>query len=335
VLFELQSFEHVEAREGKEVASLLQKSGGRATVVAGATDLLSLMKDRIEGPKCKIPEILISIKRIPEMARITYGEKTGLRIGAGVILSRLVTSDVIQREFKILSQAAMEIGTTQIRNMGTLGGNLCQRPRCLYFRHHDFLCFKKGGNKCYAMAGEHRFYHSVLGHGKCVMAHPSDLAPVLIALNAEAVLMNPNGKREVPLQEFFLGPNHYAETILNPDECLAEIVIPIQNGRAHQVFLKQRIRHAADFALSSVATVAKISGRVCEDIRIVLGGVAPFPYVALMAEETIRGKKLDEGLVSQAAEASVIEAKPLRMNGYKVDLTKTLVKRALDSILRG
>jgi xanthine dehydrogenase YagS FAD-binding subunit len=333
MLFELPSFEHVDARDVKEVAPLLQKYRGKARVIAGATDLLGLMKDRVEGPEFRIPEVLVNIKRIPDMTRIAYDEGAGLRIGAGVTLTRLATSDVIPKEFKILSQAALQIGTTQLRNMGTLGGNLCQRPRCLYFRHHDFLCFKKGGNRCYATTGEHRFYHSILKHGKCVMAHPSDLAPALIALKAEAILVNPNGKRKVPLQEFFVGPNHYGETILNPVEYLADIHVPFQNPGTHQVFLKQRIRHSADFALSSVATVARISGGVCEDIRIVLGGIAPFPYVAFMAEELIKRKKLDESLISKAAEASIEGAKPLPMNGYKVDLTKALVRSALASIL--
>ena len=165
------------------------------------------------------------------------------------------------------------------------------------------------------------------------MAHPSDLAPALIALKAEAILINPNGKRKVPLQDFFVGPNHYGETILNPDEYLAEIYIPTQTVKTGQVFIKERIRHSADFALSSVAAVARISSGVCEDVRIVLGGVAPVPYIALETEEMMQGKRLDESLISRVVEASVEGAKPLPMNGYKVDLTKTLVKRALASIL--
>jgi len=302
-------------------------------VIAGATDLLGLMKDKVEGPEFRIPEVLVNIKRIPDMTRIAYHEGTELRIGAGVTLSRLAASDVIRQGFRILSQAALQVGTTQLRNMGTLGGNLCQRPRCLYFRHPHFLCFKKGGSKCYAATGEHRFYHSILKHGRCVMAHPSDLAPALIALKAEAMIMSPHGERKVHLQEFFLGPNHYTETILKTDEYLTEIYVPAQNERTRQVFLKERIRHSADFALSSVAAVARISAGICEEVRIVLGGVAPFPYVASMAEEAIRGNKLHEGLISQAAESSVEGAKPLLMNGYKVELTKALVRRALTSML--
>jgi xanthine dehydrogenase YagS FAD-binding subunit len=165
------------------------------------------------------------------------------------------------------------------------------------------------------------------------MAHPSDLAPALIALKAEVMIISPNGERKAPLQEFFLGPNHHTETILKTDEYLTEIHVPTQKWRTLQVFLKERIRHSADFALSSVSAVARISAGICEEIRIVLGGVAPFPYVASTAEEVIKGKKMDEDLISQAAGASVEEAKPLPMNGYKVDLTKALVKRALASIL--
>jgi xanthine dehydrogenase YagS FAD-binding subunit len=332
MLFELPSFEHVDARDKKEVTSLLQKYGRRARVIAGATDLLGLVKEKVEGPELKIPEVLVNIKKIPEIAGITYDEGTELRIGAGVTLSRLAASDLIRQKFTILSQAALEVGTTQLRNMGTLGGNLCQRPRCLYFRHPHFLCFKKGGSKCYAVTGEHRFYHSILKHGKCVAAHPSDLAPALIALKAEVMIMSPTGERKVPLQQFFLGPNHYTESILNTHEFLTEICVPNQNEKTRQVFLKERVRHSADFALSSVAAVARVSGGICKNIRIVLGGVAPFPYVASTAAEDIRGKKLDEGLIAQVAEASVEGAKPLSMNGYKIDLTKALVRRALASV---
>ena len=165
------------------------------------------------------------------------------------------------------------------------------------------------------------------------MAHPSDLAPALIALRAEVTITSPNGSKTVPLQELFLGPNHTAETILKTDEVLTEIRIPVQSEGTRQIFLKERIRHSADFALSSVAAVARISAGTCEEVRIVLGGVAPFPYVASAAGKLIKGKKLDERLISEAAEASVEGAKPLPMNRFKVDLAKALVKRALASIL--
>ena len=202
----------------------------------------------------------------------------------------------------------------------------------MYFRHPHFLCFKKGGVKCYAVTGEHRYYHSILENGKCVMAHPSDLAPVLVALKAKAIIAGSDGEKEVPLQDFFLGPDHFTETILKADEFITEILVPNQNGRTYQLFLKQRIRHSADFALSSVATLAQISDGICKDIRIVLGGIAPVPYMASTANEIVKGRRLNERLISQAAEASVEGAHPLTMNRYKIDLTKALVRRVLTSI---
>jgi len=164
------------------------------------------------------------------------------------------------------------------------------------------------------------------------MAHPSDMAPVLVALKARAIIASSDGEREVSLEDCFLGPNNFSETVLESNEFLIGVRVPNQNGRAYQVFLKHRIRHAADFALSSVATVAQISNGIWEEISIIVGGVAPFPYRASMAEDIVKRKRLDERLILRAAEASVEGAHPLPMNHYKVDLTKALVRRALTSI---
>jgi len=202
----------------------------------------------------------------------------------------------------------------------------------MYFRHPHFLCLKKGGTKCYATTGEHRYYHSIIKKGICVMAHPSDLAPALVALKAKAIIASPDEEKQLPLENFFLGPNNFTETVLKPDELLTEVQVPKQEHRTYQSFLKRRIRKSSDFALSSVATVAQISDEICEDIRIVLGGIAPFPYVASRAEEIVRGRRLNEELISQAAEASLEGARPLSMNRYKIVLTKALVRRVLTSI---
>ena len=164
------------------------------------------------------------------------------------------------------------------------------------------------------------------------MAHPSDLAPAFMALKAKAVITGVDGEREVSLQDFFLGANHFTETILKPDELLTEVRVPYPGDGTYQRFLKHGIRHSADFSLSSVAAVARMLQGKWEDIQIVLAGVAPFPLRASKAEEIIHGKKLEEGLISEAAEAAVEGAKPLRMNGYKVALTITLVRRVLTSI---
>jgi xanthine dehydrogenase YagS FAD-binding subunit len=332
VLYELPAIEHVDAESVREAIFWLNKWGDEAGVIAGGTDLLGLMKDRLAGPQLKIPKALINVKRIADLKHIDHDNRTGLRIGAAVTLAQLEASDIIRKRYVILSQAARQIGTTQIRNMGTVGGNLCQRPQCTYFRHPHFLCYKKGGRTCYAVNGEHRYDHSVIKYGKCVAAHPSDLAPTLIALRASAIIANPDGERGVPLQDFFLGPNHYAETILKPNELLVELRVPPKSRKTHQLFLKHRIRHASDFALASVAAVAEMSAEIIEDIRIVFGGLAPFPYAADGAGEMINGKKLDTRLISRVTAAALEGARPLPLNGYKVNLAKALLKRALETI---
>jgi xanthine dehydrogenase YagS FAD-binding subunit len=327
VLFELPSFDHVDARSLTEALSLLNSFGEKARILAGGTDLLGLMKDRIS-----IQEVLVNIKSIPRMNEIAYDAERGLRIGGAVTLNQLITSDIIGRKFKLVSQAARQVGTTQLRSMGTIGGNLCQRPRCLYFRHPDFRCYKRGGTTCYAVTGEHRYYHAIFKNGRCVAAHPSDLAPALLALKAQAIIMSPKGEREVALQDFFVGPDHLTETVLKSDELLVEIRVPIQGEESYQIFLKRRIRHSADFALVSVAVAAENGEEMCKDIRIALGGVAPYPLRITQAEEMIKGKRLNEENISRAAERSVKGARPLRMNGYKVDLTKAVVRQALTSL---
>ena len=331
MLYELPAVEHFDVKTVQEALSGLRQYGDKARVIAGGTDLLGLMKDRIQGPQMKIPEVLINIKAIPELHQVTYDPNAGLRIGAAVTLSQLEYSEVINKKFSVLSQAARQVGTTQLRNMGTIGGNICQRPRCLYFRHPHFPCYKKGGDKCYAAAGEHRHYHSILKHGKCVMACPADMASALVALEGQALINRGEGEKTLPLREFFLGPNSFTETALKSDEILAQLLVPDQKW-THQVFLKHRIRHSSDFSLASVAMVARISDGTCMEIRIVLGGVAPFPYIAFKAEEVIRGKEPSDQVISQAAEASVEEARPLPMNRYKIDLTRALVRRVLTSI---
>jgi xanthine dehydrogenase YagS FAD-binding subunit len=332
VLYELPAFGHADAESIQEAVFWLEKWGNEASVIAGGTDLLGLMKDRLEGPQLRMPQVLINVKPIAEMKRIDHDDELGLRIGAAVTLSQLGASDIIRDRFSILSQAARQIGTTQIRNMGTVGGNLCQRPRCLYFRHPDFPCYKKGGRSCYAVRGEHRFDHSVINYGKCVVAHPSDMAPALIALNASAIIATSNGERKLPLQDFFLSANDYTETALKPGELLVEVRVPNESSKSHQLFLKHRVRHASDFALASVAMVAEISNGIVQDIRIVMGGIAPSPYIADRTEEMITGKGLDPKLISGIAKASIDGGRPLPQNGYKIDLAKALVKRALESI---
>jgi xanthine dehydrogenase YagS FAD-binding subunit len=255
-----------------------------------------------------------------------------LRIGAAVRLNRVVTSPIIKKRFSLLSLAAGEVGTTQLRNMGTLGGNICQRPRCIYFRNPDFPCLKKGGDICYALTGEHRDYYSIMDIGRCVIANASDMAPALVALKAKVIITGPEGEKKIPIEDFFTGPNDLHETVLKQDELLTEIQIPDQKKHAYQAFLKHRVKPSAAFALTSVAVVARIWDEICREIRIVLGGIAPYPYIFAGGEEMLHGRKLSEELIATVSEASVKEARPLPMNGYKVNLMKATVRQILSSV---
>lgn len=332
MLLEMPYFKHFSAKTIEEALSLLHEHKKKAMVIAGSTDLLGLMKDRVKGPQLKVPDVLVDIKPIHELNQIEYDKKRGLRIGSTVTLSHIETSDLIRSRFKILSQAANQVGSTQIRNMGTIGGNLCQRPRCMYFRHPHFICYKKGGDTCYAIKGEHRDHHSILNLGRCVMAHPSDMAPALFALKAKVVVYGFEREKTIPIQNFFQGPNSYKETILLPDEIIKEIQVPEQKPGAHQIFLKHRIRRSIDFALSSVAAVVQIREGFIQDVSLVLGGIAPLPYVANKAEENMIGRKLSDELIEEVAEISLEGAQPLQRNHYKVELAKGLVRRALKSV---
>ena len=332
MLYELPNFDYLDATSIEQALFWLQEYGNKAQVIAGGTDMLGLIKDRIEDPRHPVPGILINIKNIPDMNRLAYESDTGLDLGAAVRLHRLTEADAIKKYFPILSRAAQQVGTTQIRYMGTIGGNIFQRPRCPYFRHPDFLCYKKGGPKCLAVAGEHRYYHSIVKHGICMMAHPSDMAPVFTALNAEAVIEGQGGEKRVPFEDLFMISDHFTETLLESNEILKEIHVPPQKEGNYQLFLKHRIRHASDFSIVSLALMARVTNETLEDIRMVLGGIAPLPYIAAEAQMLLKGERLDKGLISKTADKALERTHPLPNNEYKVDLAKALIKRALTFI---
>jgi xanthine dehydrogenase YagS FAD-binding subunit len=329
MLYEVPEIEYLTARSVKEAVSWLVQHGSEAKIIAGGTDLLGLMKDRIVGPQMPMPRVLIGIKRISGLDRIQYDDGNGLTIGAAATLASIETSKTVLQKFPILAQAAGSIAIRQIRNMGTIGGNLCQRPWCWYFRVPYFNCYKKGGSMCYAITGENKTYFSILGLGVCVMAHPSDMAPALISLGASVRIDGPSGRRMVPMEDFFNGPRDVFETVLRNDEILSEIYVPEQLEGTVGVYLKERPRGAWDFALASVAALLRIQESICVDAKIVLGGVAPFPYRAWEAENAIKGKAIGRDLAVRAGEIAVFWAHPLKMNRYKIPLTKALVKKAL------
>jgi len=335
LLFELPRFEYVEPRTVGEALSILAEYGTRAKILGGGTDLLGLMKDRISGPKMPIPEVLVDVKRISEIRAIEHLQDRSV-VGSGVTLTEISSNGELASRFPSFVQAAGSVATKQIRNMGTLGGNLCQRPWCWYFRHPAFECFKKGGRQCYAITGDNSTYFSVYNIGTCVMSHPSDTAPALISLGASVRIASAkNGVREVPLVDFFLGPKSVQENILQPEELLLHASIPLDRGgrgRARSVYLKERIRENWDFALASVAASGSLDsdGRI-DSVRVVLGGVAPLPF-PLDLSGVLLGRKLDGSTRAAVSSHLSAKAKPLKMNRYKVRIIRALVQRALEAI---
>src|SRR5215813_10184916 len=223
MLDELPPLAHVDAESVEDAVQWLVEYADRAKILAGGTDLLGLMKDGIDGPGLPMPEVLVNVKTIPGFAEISEGPEGGLRIGAATTLVDIECHPLVTRRFPALAQAAAAVATTQIRAMGTVGGNLCQRPWCWYFRHPQFPCLKRGGKQCYALPGSNRTYFGVLGLGVCVMSHPSDLAPALIALDARVIIAGAMGLRMVPIERFFRGPRSRTETVLEPGEILVAV----------------------------------------------------------------------------------------------------------------
>lgn len=312
----MNNFAWVEPK-GLAEASQALKGGGAA--LGGGIDLLCLLKDSLLAPAR-----VVNLKSVPGLNTIDTND--GLELGALVTLTRIAQHDRIRSSYRVLAQAADSVGSPQIRNVGTLGGNLCQRPRCWYFRDPEVHCLKKGGAKCYAVGGDNE-YHAILGGGPCYIVHPSDLAPALIALNATVTTTN----RTLPLEEFFRLPAQRMdhETVLEEGEIVTSVKVPGSMGGWKSYYYKARERESFDWALASCAVALRMSGSTIEDARIVLGGVAPIPWRSKEAEAALRGKSLDESVAEAAGRAAVAMAEPMSENRYKIALTRNVVKIAL------
>ena len=325
----MKPFDYYKVTSVAQAVSLLAKHQQKAAIMAGGSDILAMMKDRVEGPKFKMPNFLIDIKGIKELNYIKE-QKTGLKIGAGTPLCDILSSDVVAKKYPLLNQAAGQVGVPQIRNVGTLGGNLCQRPRCWYFRGKLFPdCFRKGGDNCYAPGGENS-YHAVIGGANCYMVYPSDLAPALIALNAKVEIASPKGSRMIPLEKFYIGPdkNILRENILGPQELVSAVEIPTPAATSKGVYLKLKERQAFDFAIVSVAVNLSLKGTIVDQARIAFGGLAPFPLKAVKAEAALKGKGLKDAIAA-ACKAATDGASPLSQNGYKVNAARGILEEAL------
>ena len=324
----MHNFRYVVAADLRGAIALLREPQNE--LLAGGTDLLGEMKRRIRSP-----QRLVNIKTIDKLGGVNLAKTKGktLRMGALVTISEIENHPVVAKEFPSLQQAASLVGTPQLRNMGTLGGNLCQHPRCWYFRNPRFPCWLKGGAKCFAVAGENKF-HRIQGEGVCHSVHPSDLAPVLMALNARVKIAGPKGERQVPLEKLYMLPKEKQRqtTILKRGELITEIQVPLPEEKERGVFLKCMERKAWSFALVSLALRLRLEGDRVAEGRMVLGGVAPIPWRVKEAEEILRGEKLSEDLVKRAGEAAVSGVRPMRDNTYKVQLVQSLVRKALTDL---
>lgn len=295
--------------------------------LAGGQDLLTTMKDYTSRPAR-----IVNLKSIPGLNRITLTAR-GLTIGALVTLTELEEHPGVRKSFPGLAEAALSIATPQIRNLGTIGGNLCQRPRCWYFRLEEVICFKKGGDECYAAAGGENKYNAIFGGGPSYIVHPSDLAPMLLALGARVAVTGAKGRRVIPLDKFFTLPsegNIRRENVLENDEIITEIQVPASPLAAHSTYLKFKERESLDFALASVAAAVQLApNKTVRASRIVLGGVAPIPWRVPVAENYLTGKTLTPDVLAEAGKLALAGAEPLEKNAYKVPLARTLVRRAL------
>jgi xanthine dehydrogenase YagS FAD-binding subunit len=304
---------------------------GSSRLIAGGSDLLGELKDGLVHY-----ERLVSLRRIPGSSEIV-DEDGGLRIGARVTLAQLEHAPRLTGPYRLLAEAARGVSTPEIRNQGTLGGNLCQRPRCLHYRSPWVACAKKGGFGCPASESRHQAYLSVFGGGACVAVNASDLAPVLVALGATAVIASMEGERVLPLSGFFSGPERDAkrENVLGIGEILAAIRLPVLPLDWRGVFLKSRERTAGDFPIVSAAVGCRIDDGRLRDVRLVLGGVAPVPRPCPEAAARLEGQPVSPELAQAAAAAAFANAIPLASNGYKLDLGHALVKRAVIELTRG
>ena len=318
----MKAFAYVNAADAKQAIAALGTERGRFLPLAGGMDLLALMKDHIAEP-----DRVVNVKSLDRTIRKT--PDGGLSIGAAVTLTELVAHADAASLYPALVQAAGEVGTPQIRNLGTVGGNLNQRPRCWYFRNEEFHCLKKGGARCFAVEGENE-YHAIIAGGPCHIVHPSSLAVPSIALNARFRIAGPAGEREVPAAEYYQLPdrNLYGETVLAPNELLTHVVLP-PTGGARNATYEVRFKQSHDWPLAMAAVALSLDGTTVRAARVVMGAVAPVPWRSEPAEAALAGKTISEEAAIAAAEAAVANAKPMSQNAYKVQIARTAVKRAI------
>jgi xanthine dehydrogenase YagS FAD-binding subunit len=318
----LPEFSYVRPKSVEEAIRHL--SGEAAWVHAGGTDLLGCLRDGVFMAKT-----LVSINGLRELRGTRQTADRGLLIGALTSIRELAESPIVLEHYRALAEGAAEVASPQLRHQGSIGGNVCQKPRCWYYRG-EFHCLRKGGDLCYAVGGESH-YHCIFGGDRCFIVHPSDTAPALVAFDGKARLAGPKGQRIVPLEQFFVLPSQdpERETVLEPGEILMEILLPPPIPGVRSAYRKVRARRSWDFALAGVALALGFQGDRVTQARVVLSGAAPIPWRSKEVEELLVGRALDAETAHRAAEAAVRGAQPLKHNGYKIPLFRGLVQDTL------
>ncbi|MEN8191559.1 MAG: xanthine dehydrogenase family protein subunit M [Bacteroidota bacterium] len=320
----MRNFKYLQPENLKEsVGALSEKS----IPYSGGTDILGLLKNNIISPT-----ELVNLKNIDDLDKIEQ-ISNGIKIGALTKLADIAENDLVRNKFTALAQAAEQVGTPQLRNVGTLGGNIAQRPRCWYYRG-DFDCLKKGGDICYAEIGQNK-YHAIIGGGPCHIVHPSDTAVALLALNAKLTTLSPKGEKKIPLKDFFILPeiDQTVENILSPDEIITHIEIPFPSSNSKSGYIKSMERGAWDFAVASVAAVIDHNNGKINSGKITFGGVAPIPWHEEELDNSLKGVSLSSESLIQLSKYALKKADPLEHNEYKINLTRGLLVELLSNLV--
>ena len=321
----LSNFTYVKTTSLKEAKK--QLSSDNARIYAGGTDLLGCLGDHVFSV-----DKIVSISKIKELQGIREAAE-GLRIGALTTIAEVAGNPVIQKRYAVLAQAAASVASPQLRNQGTIGGNICQKPRCWYYRG-EFLCLRKGGDLCYAVGGENQF-HCILGGDKCYMVHPSDIASALVALQAKVSITGPMGNRTVSIENFHVPPSIDVrkETVLATNEIVTEIFVPSTSAGFKSSYRKVRARQSWDFAIAGVALAVEFSDDRLRQARVVLSAAAPIPWRSIEVEEILTDKQINSKTVAKAVNVVMKNAQPLEKNGYKIPLFKGILEEELLAIV--
>ncbi len=319
----MNNFKYLQPKSLQDAGSLMQQNKD-ALLYAGGTDALGLIKNNIVSPAN-----LVNLKQIKGLNEIKYSAGKEIKIGALVNLVDIAAHPVIREKFTVLAEAANSIASPQFRNVATIGGNICQRPRCFYFRG-DFHCIRKGGDLCYAASGENK-YHCIVGGDPCYIIHPSDSAVALLALDAKFSIYSDKKLKLVSAWDFFILPSvdPTRENILKPGEILESVIIPEPDKGSKSKYIKFMEREVFDFAVVSVAAVVKKSeGKIVKG-SIAFGGVAPKPWHIDSLNKNLTGLSTDEDSITAFSKKTFTDASPLEKNGYKIPLVRNLLKRIL------